>query len=444
MSKKISFPRKSLNISFATNVIVTLLVFMMILLSYNFTKDFFDKNLRKSALTDKIIYYDEVLTMSTHQFALTGDKKWQIRYNKYEKLLDDVLAEILNLSSDEQEKQQIHQTFYANEILVELEKRVFDGYKKHGIRVYDILNSGEYIENKNMYSMSITNFVMREKEILNKRIEFLQYILVATILFITLFLLLMIFLWRSCYASISSWVEQSKKFSEKISESKKKLLASNKKLQKFAYICSHDLKEPIRNISNLIKLIENSSAKNKKNKQYFDYIYEATEKLYSLVDKLFYYAKANDRSNKKKYFDLNNLIVSVVKSYKTANKDVEFIVKKKYPQIYGYNFQIEQLFNNLINNAIKFRQKNKKLKIFISHYEAGKFHKFVVTDNGVGISKDESEKVFSLFYGSGGHSSSGVGLAICYDVVDNHDGKISLKSEGYNKGSSFTFTLAKK
>ena len=146
---------------------------------------------------------------------------------------------------------------------------------------------------------------------------------------------------------------------------------------------------------------------------------------------------------------MNDLIDSVVKriSFDIKEKNVEMIIQKEMPTIICDRIKIGEVFLNLINNGIKFSSKNnnRNPKIEVGYEESQEFHKFWVKDNDIGIEEQYQEKIFGLFkrlHKASEYSGTGAGLSIVKKVIDDHGGKIWVKSK-INEGAIFYFTIPK-
>ncbi len=226
------------------------------------------------------------------------------------------------------------------------------------------------------------------------------------------------------------------------------LADSNKDLEKFAYIISHDLKEPLRNINGftklLIKKLKNQDVDDGIN-EYASFITNGTRQMEGLLNGLLEYSKIGFNKGEKELVDMNDLVQNVTNSLKIQLNEKNCEVQiQNLPSIPCRSSQMTQVFQNLIANAIKFSDDSGN-KIMISAIDMGDEYQFFVKDNGIGIDKEYQKDIFVVFkrlHNRGVYSGSGIGLATCKKIVEDHDGRIWVKSEK-GEGACFLFTIPK-
>lgn len=218
---------------------------------------------------------------------------------------------------------------------------------------------------------------------------------------------------------------------------------SNSELQEYAHIVSHDLKSPLRSIDALVSwLKEDNLDKLDQNSIKNISLIEATlEKMEGLISDVLNYSSISIDSFEKEMVNLNDLVLDLTKIlYIPDHISIRFI--KKLPSLKGDKIKLQQLFQNIISNAVKFIDKEKGL-IKIDYKERRNHIEFSVKDNGVGIAPQYHDKIFKIFHSlSKSKDSSGIGLSIVKKVVDLHEGKVWLESE-IGLGTTFYFTLKK-
>jgi light-regulated signal transduction histidine kinase (bacteriophytochrome) len=228
-----------------------------------------------------------------------------------------------------------------------------------------------------------------------------------------------------------------------------KLESKNQELEKFAYVVSHDLREPLRGITTYIKLLQKKckTQMDEKAHEYMEYIVESADRMKALIQKLLKYSRIGTTAKDFREFDLNYTLDRVLSDLKVVivenNAD---IVRQDMPRIWGDETCISLLFQNLISNAIKFSSESERPKIEITAEQKEGRWQFCVSDNGIGIDPNYQDEIFRMFQRVDSDSKSpgtGIGLAICKKIVDNHNGKIWVESELGN-GSDFYFTLPDK
>jgi PAS domain S-box-containing protein len=224
-----------------------------------------------------------------------------------------------------------------------------------------------------------------------------------------------------------------------------KLKISNKELEQFAYVASHDLQEPLRMVSSFTQLLERRyhGRLDEDADDYIAFIVEGAKRMKALIDDLLAYSRLNTNIQE---FEpvlmevlLDDVLLNLKASIKENNAQVTF---NSLPTISGDRIQINQLMQNLIGNAIKFHGKEDP-KIHISAREFGDEWLFSVRDNGIGIDPNHQEQIFSIFkrlHTRNQYEGTGIGLSICKRIVERHGGHIWVESEN-GKGSIFYFTL---
>ncbi len=239
----------------------------------------------------------------------------------------------------------------------------------------------------------------------------------------------------------------------------RELEANNKELQAFNYVASHDLQEPLRKIQTFIsRLIDkeiNSISEN--GKQYLMKIQDSSERMRLLIDDLLQFSRTNKSEKVFVSTCLNELLENSKLELTQIIEDKKAIITSdSLPHLNVIPFQIQQLFTNLINNSLKYSKENipPKIDIKVNKVEAknedkipfndkSKFYKITFTDNGIGFDPQYSERIFMLFnrlHNKDEYSGTGIGLAICKKIVDNHKGFIYADGKP-NNGAKFTIYL---
>lgn len=223
---------------------------------------------------------------------------------------------------------------------------------------------------------------------------------------------------------------------------------SNKELSDFAHIASHDLKEPLRGLSNnalflqedLEGVLDESSTKRLNRMMYL------CERMESLIDNLLQFSQLGQQNLAIKPTNLNNVVIDMQNMFAISREgqNIEIIVPQPLPTITCDAVRVTELFHNLIKNAIKYNDKEcKKIEIGFQKMQPSGIS-FYVKDNGVGIPKQFHDDVFRIFKRlnkeSDGEKGSGVGLTFVKKIVERHGGKIWIESEP-DQGTTFHFTL---
>jgi signal transduction histidine kinase len=234
---------------------------------------------------------------------------------------------------------------------------------------------------------------------------------------------------------------------------------SNTELEQFAYVASHDLQEPLRKIRTFIELLSNNLGDiNDKSKSYMNRIHSSAERMMALINDLLNFSQLSKGGETFITVNLNDILNNVKNDFELLIEQKNAVINSEHlPQIQAVPLHIYQLFSNLISNALKFSTKDKAPLITItsanllpdevSELTALNHHlpytKITFTDNGIGFAEAFSEKIFTIFQRLNDkhtYSGTGIGLALCKKIVNNHQGIIYAQSkEGY--GATFTLIM---
>ena len=238
-----------------------------------------------------------------------------------------------------------------------------------------------------------------------------------------------------------------KQAEDKLRVSLEDLKRSNKELEQFAYVASHDLQEPLRMVSSFAQLLERRY-KDKLDQDAKDFIQFAVSgsiRMQRLINDLLIYSRVGTRGKEPEIIDshsaLGEALVNLGSAVEKANA---IITNDDLPQVKADPGQMSQLFQNLIGNAIKFSGQDHP-HIHISTQDKGKEWVFSVKDNGIGIEPQYFERIFVIFqrlHGVDEYPGTGIGLALCKRIVERHGGRIWVESE-LGKGATFFFSLPK-
>jgi PAS domain S-box-containing protein len=229
------------------------------------------------------------------------------------------------------------------------------------------------------------------------------------------------------------------------------LRQSNAELESFAYISSHDLREPLRNVTTFSTLLGRrlEGRLNDDEKEFLQIIYDGAMRMDSLIRDILDFSRVGRLFDPVATADLADVLKIVLVNMRGQIDETgaEVIVGTPLPSLRGSRNELESLFQNLIANAMKYRIPDIAPKIFISCERKDQIWQFHFRDNGIGLEPgmEYETRIFRLFqrlhqrneYGGG----TGVGLAICKKVVERHGGQIWVESPGVNQGTSFFFTL---
>ena len=233
-------------------------------------------------------------------------------------------------------------------------------------------------------------------------------------------------------------------------QDKERLLAdiarSNKELEQFAYVASHDLQEPLRMVSSYIGLLERKykGKLDEKADTYIHFAVDGARRMQKLIEGLLTYSRVASRGRPFVSVDLNRTFEDAVTNLSAAIKDTGArIAKEDLPVVMGDETQMLQLFQNLIGNALKFQNSRVPPEIRIACAKQAKDWTFSIQDNGIGIEQKYFEQVFRIFqrlHSQQEYAGAGIGLAVCKKIVERHGGRIWVESE-FGKGTTFLFTI---
>lgn len=225
---------------------------------------------------------------------------------------------------------------------------------------------------------------------------------------------------------------------------------SSLQLENFAYIASHDLREPLRTLLTFAQILQRRNAQHldEEGRRAIHFITESAQQMNRLIEDMLAYSRVDSEAQERVSLVPRDLLEAILRSLGGVVQDqqVEIVLGPLPEQIQAIETKVWQLFQNLITNAIKFRAPDRRPLIRIEGSERADHWQFSLADNGIGIPEVGRERIFMLFktlHPRGKYQGTGMGLAICKKVVEQHGGQIWLESrEG--EGTTFYFTLAKK
>jgi light-regulated signal transduction histidine kinase (bacteriophytochrome) len=220
---------------------------------------------------------------------------------------------------------------------------------------------------------------------------------------------------------------------------------SNSELQNFAYIASHDLQEPLRMVASYMQLLSRryKGKLDSDADEFIRFAVDGAQRMQSLINALLSYSRVGTQGKAFELTDCEKVLDGTLASLKKAieESDAE-ITRGALPTVMGDPAQLGQLFQNLIGNAIKFRNHGRPA-VRIAAERRGKEWLFSVADNGIGIDAKYAERVFVMFqrlHSKDDYPGTGIGLAVCKKIVERHGGKIWVESVP-GAGSRFYFTI---
>ncbi|VXB21714.1 Two-component sensor histidine kinase [Flavobacterium sp. 9AF] len=223
----------------------------------------------------------------------------------------------------------------------------------------------------------------------------------------------------------------------------KNLETQNQELNEYAHVVSHDLKAPLRNIDTLINwVIEDNKERMGENcLNSLNLVLSNVEKMDLLIKGILDYSTIDKLESEDRWLNINHIIEEVLRIMNIP-KNVNFKIQENLPKLYGNAWRFKQVFQNLIQNAIKYSDKE-EIIIEIGSKENKDSFEFFVKDNGIGIAENYFHKIFNVFTKLQSNTpSSGIGLSIVKKIVNYYDGEIWLESQE-GLGSTFFFTISK-
>ncbi|MGB1216537.1 MAG: tetratricopeptide repeat protein [Saprospiraceae bacterium] len=235
--------------------------------------------------------------------------------------------------------------------------------------------------------------------------------------------------------------------SKQIADQNEKLVQANSDLKQFAYVVSHDLKEPLRMIGSYSQLITRRYRDDFDDEgiEFLGYVTDGVARMNVLLNDLLEYATiGNNEALDGDSVDLNEIMDNTLLNLSIAMEEVGAkITSDKLPLVKSSHSLLSQLFQNLLSNAIKFRKPETAPEIHVGYEKIEKEHRISFIDNGIGIPADAQERIFVIFqrlHKRNSYEGTGIGLAICMRIVQKLGGSISVESE-YGAGATFTIGL---
>lgn len=225
------------------------------------------------------------------------------------------------------------------------------------------------------------------------------------------------------------------------------LARSNAELERFAYIASHDLQEPLRVVASFAQLIQRryQGQLDDAADEYINFLVDGANRMSQLISDLLEFSRVGTKGEPFQQTDCNHVMAMVLRNLDSSIRQYEAqVIVNDLPTVRADESQILQLFQNLVANAIKFRS-SESPKVNICCSQEKDYWLFAVSDNGIGIAPQNQDRIFEVFqrlHTTDVYSGSGIGLAICKRIVERHKGRIWVTSEE-GKGSTFFFTLPK-
>lgn len=233
------------------------------------------------------------------------------------------------------------------------------------------------------------------------------------------------------------------RINKQLKRTNEKLQVSNAELERFAYIASHDLKSPLRNVVSFLDLFlrRHGATVAPEPKEYLDIAKKNAQQMQHLIEDILEYSQSSNAQLKEEEVDLNQMLKLICDQLKTnsSNKNAEVTVWT-LPKVVADATRMHQLFQNLVENGLKYNQ-SERPSVEVKYFSEAENHYFVIEDNGIGIPAEYHQRIFKMFerlHTRETYNGTGIGLAICLKNVQEYDGCIEIDSE---EGSGTRFHL---
>lgn len=224
------------------------------------------------------------------------------------------------------------------------------------------------------------------------------------------------------------------------------LARSNQELEQFAYIASHDLQEPLRMVASYTQLLARryQGRLDADADEFIGYAVDGANRMHRLIQDLLAYSRVGTRGHPFVAVDCGRLVDAVVADLQPLLQEAgATITHETLPVVHGDQTQLRQLWQNLLENALKYRQPALPPQVVIAATTEGEWWHFTVQDNGIGIAPEFAERIFVIFqrlHTQDEYPGTGIGLAICKKILERHGGRIWVES-AVGTGATFHFTL---
>ncbi len=253
--------------------------------------------------------------------------------------------------------------------------------------------------------------------------------------------------YRQAYEQLNTQMQERKQAEEALKERTEELARSNRDLEQFAYVASHDLQEPLRMVTSYVQLL----ARRYKGKldsdadEFICFAQDGATRMWNLINALLTYSRAGMPGNPLEPTDCETVLRQTLDNLKVAiEENGALVTHDALPTVTADTPQLIQLFQNLIENAIKFHGAEPP-RVHVSASRNGNGWIFSVRDNGIGIAPEYTKRIFTIFqrlHTREKYAGTGIGLALCQKIVERHGGRIWVESR-VEEGATFYFTLPK-
>lgn len=243
--------------------------------------------------------------------------------------------------------------------------------------------------------------------------------------------------------------ESLERLNDELRASLTELERSNRDLEQFAYVASHDLQEPLRMVTSFLTQLDRKyhDVLDEKAHVYIDFAIDGAKRMRQIILDLLEYSRVGRFDDADEAVDLRDIFDDIVTLYRKRIEEVNAVVEVgRLPVIHGQRGAFRLLFQNLFSNALKYQQEGSRPHIVIDHTPTATGWQFRIRDNGIGIAPEYHERIFQIFqrlHGKNEYSGTGMGLAICKKIVESLGGSIFLESSQGN-GSTFVVDIPSK
>ena len=258
------------------------------------------------------------------------------------------------------------------------------------------------------------------------------------------------------FSKVTRDLTEKKMADEKLLSYTNELEIQNRELEQFAYVASHDLQEPLRKIQTFTELIRSNYDDKNFVERYFEKLDASAKRMALLVKSLLNYSRLSKDKSENKKVDLNRILSETKQDLELLIEETHATIESdKLPTVFGNPTQLGQLFSNLVGNALKFSQIDPLIEISVNTVAKNditdapltlskqRYFEIKFKDHGIGFEQEYDKVIFSLFqrlHGKHEYAGTGIGLALCKKIVENHNGFIKAKGEP-DKGATFYIYL---
>ena len=243
-------------------------------------------------------------------------------------------------------------------------------------------------------------------------------------------------------------ITERRRSEEILKEHAENLKRTNDDLERFAYVASHDLQEPLRTVITFTQLLERryKGELGPEADDYIRYTVEAGRRMHTLIDNLLEFSRVSRRINVTSHVDPEQILAEALENLRAEAEETGAVVTHDpLPRVAADPSQLVQVFQNLVENAIEYRRERVRPLVHVAAKTLDGMVRFSVQDNGIGIEQQYYERIFIIFqrlHTREHYPGTGIGLALCKRIVERHGGQIWIESE-VGKGSTFYFTIPK-